>query len=88
MAKTFDQLAVRYLLDNDQEKLDVLAKATAILCGPQCPFCDGRNVITNDPHGRLEDFDGICEDGCNDGLSYSIFDAAADVLAEIGVELQ
>jgi hypothetical protein len=85
--QTLDQLAARLLLDGRDDDLKVLAKASAILCGARCPFCDGRNVITNDPHGRMEDFDGICEDGCNDGESYGIYEQAAEVLATIGVDL-
>jgi hypothetical protein len=86
-----DGLAVRFLLDNRQRELKVVAKVASILTGTVCPECGGRNVINNSCPGDripIHELDVICEDGCNDGDPMSVFTAAESLLAEIGVELQ
>lgn len=87
MAKTLDQLAVKFLLDDRQKELKVLARAQRILIGVLCPYCEGRELVTNRVT-NAHDLEAICEAGCNDGEPFGTFDAAAKELARIGVDLQ
>ena len=61
--KTLNEIGIRLVLDGRDKDLQVYLRGQRILIGTLCPYCGGRDLITNQQPGdrmSIHDVEAIC----------------------------